>query len=206
MSTVQTTLKNIKTAERFIGQLNLLLQSNNLESSELFRDLMNLREVQLSQVALSVKIANDQMFYDKYIDLFNGNCAEIGKNFTRISAYRRIKDNRGRLTQETRLQSKGNKMYSLLGSIRRAYNYGLLSTFTTFRDFSQELKDSYNLTWFEVDFPLIHIFQREIDHRPVSPFTMKKEINEILQETGWVEGKISSLDPSLLDRMVRRRE
>ena len=38
------------------------------------------------------------------------------------------------------------------------------------------------------------------------PFTMKDEIVKILAEKGWVEDRIASPDPTLLDRMVRRRE
>ena len=37
------------------------------------------------------------------------------------------------------------------------------------------------------------------------PFTMKEEIVEILEEKGWEEDKIATPDPTLLDRMVRRR-
>lgn len=38
------------------------------------------------------------------------------------------------------------------------------------------------------------------------PFTMKNEIMKILEEKGWVEDYIASPDPTLLDRMVRRRK
>jgi acetyl-CoA decarbonylase/synthase complex subunit alpha len=38
------------------------------------------------------------------------------------------------------------------------------------------------------------------------PFTMKDEIMKILNEKGWVEDHIATPDPTLLDRMVRRRE
>ena len=38
------------------------------------------------------------------------------------------------------------------------------------------------------------------------PFTMKDEIMKILEAKGWVEDRIASPDPTLLDRMVRRRE
>jgi acetyl-CoA decarbonylase/synthase complex subunit alpha len=37
------------------------------------------------------------------------------------------------------------------------------------------------------------------------PFTMKEEIVEILDEKGWEEDRIATPDPTLLDRMVRRR-
>jgi acetyl-CoA decarbonylase/synthase complex subunit alpha len=37
------------------------------------------------------------------------------------------------------------------------------------------------------------------------PFTMKDEILKVLEESGWVEDKIAIPDPTLLDRMVRRR-
>jgi acetyl-CoA decarbonylase/synthase complex subunit alpha len=38
------------------------------------------------------------------------------------------------------------------------------------------------------------------------PFTMRDEVVKILQENNWVEDKIASPDPTLLDRLVRRRE
>lgn len=38
------------------------------------------------------------------------------------------------------------------------------------------------------------------------PFTMKEELMSILEEKGWVEDKIGMPDPTLLDRMVRKRE
>ena len=37
------------------------------------------------------------------------------------------------------------------------------------------------------------------------PFTMRDEIVKVLEECGWVEDKIAIPDPTLLDRMVRRR-
>ena len=37
------------------------------------------------------------------------------------------------------------------------------------------------------------------------PFTMRDEIMVTLEEKGWVEDRIASPDPTLLDRMVRRR-
>jgi len=37
------------------------------------------------------------------------------------------------------------------------------------------------------------------------PFTMKEEVLGIIKEKGWEEGKIGLLDPTLLDRMVRRK-
>jgi acetyl-CoA decarbonylase/synthase complex subunit alpha len=38
------------------------------------------------------------------------------------------------------------------------------------------------------------------------PFTMRDEVTKALQEKGWVEDEIASPDPTLLDRMVRRRD
>jgi acetyl-CoA decarbonylase/synthase complex subunit alpha len=38
------------------------------------------------------------------------------------------------------------------------------------------------------------------------PFTMKEEIKVILEDKGWKEGDIAIPDPTLLDRLVRRRE
>ncbi len=38
------------------------------------------------------------------------------------------------------------------------------------------------------------------------PFTMKDEIVKALEEKGWVEDRIATPDPTLLDRLVRRRE
>jgi len=49
---------------------------------------------------------------------------------------------------------------------------------------------------------LQYLVRREAD----IPFTMKDEILEYLKEKGWVEDKIAIPDPTLLDRMVRRRE
>ena len=37
------------------------------------------------------------------------------------------------------------------------------------------------------------------------PFTMRDEIAKVLEEAGWVEDKIAIPDPTLLERMVRRR-
>ena len=37
------------------------------------------------------------------------------------------------------------------------------------------------------------------------PFTMKEEILGVIKEKGWEEGKIGMLDPTLLERMVRRK-
>jgi acetyl-CoA decarbonylase/synthase complex subunit alpha len=49
----------------------------------------------------------------------------------------------------------------------------------------------------------LHLFvRREAD----LPFTMKEEILGILEENGWEEGKIGMPDPTLLDRMIRRRD
>ncbi len=38
------------------------------------------------------------------------------------------------------------------------------------------------------------------------PFTMREEVVKILQEQNWIEDKIASPDPTLLDRLVRKRE
>jgi acetyl-CoA decarbonylase/synthase complex subunit alpha len=38
------------------------------------------------------------------------------------------------------------------------------------------------------------------------PFTMKEELLPILKKKGWVEDKIAMLDPTLLNRMVRKQE
>ena len=38
------------------------------------------------------------------------------------------------------------------------------------------------------------------------PFTMKEEIKVILDDKDWKEGDIAIPDPTLLDRLVRRRE
>jgi acetyl-CoA decarbonylase/synthase complex subunit alpha len=38
------------------------------------------------------------------------------------------------------------------------------------------------------------------------PFTMRDEVTKALQEKDWVEDEIASPDPTLLDRMVRRRD
>ena len=49
----------------------------------------------------------------------------------------------------------------------------------------------------------LHLYvRREAD----LPFTMKEEILGILEDTGWEEGKIGMPDPTLLDRMIRRRD
>ena len=48
----------------------------------------------------------------------------------------------------------------------------------------------------------LHLFVRRAQD---IPFTMKDEISKILEEAGWVEDKIAIPDPTLLDRMVRRR-
>jgi len=48
----------------------------------------------------------------------------------------------------------------------------------------------------------LHLFvRRQAD----VPFTMRDEIMAALEEKGWVEDMIASPDPTLLDRMVRRR-
>ena len=38
------------------------------------------------------------------------------------------------------------------------------------------------------------------------PFTMKKELLEHLKAKGWEDGKIGMPDPTLLDRMIRRKK
>ncbi len=48
----------------------------------------------------------------------------------------------------------------------------------------------------------LHLFVRRAQD---IPFTMKDEIMKILEEKGWEEDHIASPDPTLLDRMVRRR-
>jgi acetyl-CoA decarbonylase/synthase complex subunit alpha len=48
----------------------------------------------------------------------------------------------------------------------------------------------------------LHLFVRRAQD---IPFTMKDEIMKILSERNWVEDKIASPDPTLLNRMVRRR-
>ena len=49
----------------------------------------------------------------------------------------------------------------------------------------------------------LHLLVRRIQD---VPFTMKDEILLILKEKGWVEDKIASPDPTLLRRMIRRKE
>jgi acetyl-CoA decarbonylase/synthase complex subunit alpha len=49
----------------------------------------------------------------------------------------------------------------------------------------------------------LHLFIRRTQD---IPFTMKDEIVKILEAKDWVEDRIASPDPTLLDRMVRRRE
>jgi acetyl-CoA decarbonylase/synthase complex subunit alpha len=49
----------------------------------------------------------------------------------------------------------------------------------------------------------LHLFVRR---KQDIPFTMKDEVMRILEEKGWQEDMIASPDPTLLDRMVRRRE
>ena len=49
----------------------------------------------------------------------------------------------------------------------------------------------------------LHLYvRREAD----VPFTMKDEIMKALEERGWVEDRIATPDPTLLERMIRRRE
>ena len=48
----------------------------------------------------------------------------------------------------------------------------------------------------------LHLFVRRAAD---IPFTMKDEIKKILEEKGWEEDHIASPDPTLLDRMIRRR-
>jgi len=49
----------------------------------------------------------------------------------------------------------------------------------------------------------LHLYVRRVQD---IPFTMRDEVTKVLQEKGWVEDKIASPDPTLLERMVRRRE
>ncbi|UCD44739.1 MAG: CO dehydrogenase/acetyl-CoA synthase complex subunit epsilon [Candidatus Bathyarchaeota archaeon] len=49
----------------------------------------------------------------------------------------------------------------------------------------------------------IHLFVRRSQD---IPFTMKDEIMTALEEKGWEEDKIATPDPTLLDRMIRRRK
>jgi len=49
----------------------------------------------------------------------------------------------------------------------------------------------------------LHLYVRKAQD---IPFTMKAEILNILQKNAWVEDKISSPDPTLLDRMIRKRK
>ena len=48
----------------------------------------------------------------------------------------------------------------------------------------------------------LHLFVRRAQD---IPFTMRDEIAKVLEEAGWVEDKIAIPDPTLLERMVRRR-
>jgi acetyl-CoA decarbonylase/synthase complex subunit alpha len=48
----------------------------------------------------------------------------------------------------------------------------------------------------------LHLFVRRIQD---IPFTMKEEILKVLEDEGWVEDHIASPDPTLLERMIRRR-
>jgi acetyl-CoA decarbonylase/synthase complex subunit alpha len=48
----------------------------------------------------------------------------------------------------------------------------------------------------------LHLFVRRVQD---IPFTMKNEIMKLLEEKDWEEDHIASPDPTLLDRMVRRR-
>jgi acetyl-CoA decarbonylase/synthase complex subunit alpha len=48
----------------------------------------------------------------------------------------------------------------------------------------------------------LHLYVRRLQD---IPFTMKDEIMKILEAKGWKEDHIASPDPTLLDRMVRRR-
>lgn len=48
----------------------------------------------------------------------------------------------------------------------------------------------------------LHLFVRRSQD---IPFTMRDEVMKALEEKGWVEDHIASPDPTLLDRMVRRR-
>lgn len=49
----------------------------------------------------------------------------------------------------------------------------------------------------------LHLFVRRAAD---IPFTMKEEIMKVLEKKGWEEDQIASPDPTLLDRMIRRRE
>jgi acetyl-CoA decarbonylase/synthase complex subunit alpha len=49
----------------------------------------------------------------------------------------------------------------------------------------------------------LHLFVRRAQD---IPFTMKDEIMKLLDEKGWEEDKIAIPDPTLLDRMIRRRK
>jgi acetyl-CoA decarbonylase/synthase complex subunit alpha len=48
----------------------------------------------------------------------------------------------------------------------------------------------------------LHLYVRRVQD---IPFTMKDEIMKALEEKNWVEDKIASPDPTLLERMIRRR-
>lgn len=50
--------------------------------------------------------------------------------------------------------------------------------------------------------PDIHLFVRT---NADIPFTMRDQVMANLEKAGWVEGKIASPDPTLLERLVRRR-
>ncbi len=49
----------------------------------------------------------------------------------------------------------------------------------------------------------LHFYVRRLQD---IPFTMRDEVTKALQDKSWVEDEIASPDPTLLDRMVRRRE
>ena len=49
----------------------------------------------------------------------------------------------------------------------------------------------------------LHLLVRRVQD---IPFTMKDEILQILQTKGWVEDKIASPDPTLLEKMIRRKQ
>ena len=48
---------------------------------------------------------------------------------------------------------------------------------------------------------LHYLVRREAD----IPFTMRQEVMEVLDASGWEEGRVAMLDPTLLERMVRKK-
>lgn len=49
----------------------------------------------------------------------------------------------------------------------------------------------------------LHLFVRRLQD---IPFTIKDDVTKMLQEKGWAEDKIASPDPTLLERLVRKRD